>query len=620
MAFVRCWAEGLDLVAAWDRYLYVDGAGDARRARGELQRLLDQLRGVALAHGRKDVAVLLRRDPEAIPERGTAQPTLEAFRAQQPADFYTEAELVELYHSEHGALPSRSPARRKQRLRERLLAAVQWLEGLGARAPAPGDPVSAWLDEKRAARLAVVGIQTLEELLYWIRNKGFHWHRGIPRLGPEGAARVVRWLQEHAASLGALPSAALFPLSRVDTAALTPPPRMGVVPLERLVLPADRNGSRGLNRAALERCKLAAANDLQALQAWLRLRVEGSHTWRAYRKEAERFLLWAVLHRRKALSSLDGDDCVAYRDFLAKPGLEWTGPRHAQRWSEAWRPFEGPLGARSQQAAMTIVRSLCEWLVRRQYLDSNPWDDVPQRPDAPSMPRLRALSQHQWDLVQSWLDDCDARAPSPAPALESALSRSLALSRLRFILAFAYLTGLRLSELVASRVEWLRHEQLDDGEWAWSLMVLGKRNKWREVPLPDAALTALQGYFADRGLDQDLLSNPPATPLIAHLNRNAPLSAARLYEVLVHGFERCAAEWATRDRRAAERIREASTHWLRHTHGSHAVARGVPPDVLQANLGHESLATTSIYVQAEKGRRHRAVQAAFASGTRRKAA
>ena len=161
---------------------------------------------------------------------------------------------------------------------------------------------------------------------------------------------------------------------------------------------------------------------------------------------------------------------------------------------------------------------------------------------------------------------------------------------------------------------WLRHEPLDDGEWAWSLMVLGKRNKWREVPLPDAAVAALQAYLADRGLGTDLLANPPDTPLIAQLGQDAPLSAGRLYEVLVQGFERCAADWASRDRRAAETIREASTHWLRHTHGSHAAARGVPQEVLQANLGHESLATTSIYIRAEKGRRHRAVQAAFAAG------
>lgn len=608
IAFVRCWAEGLDLVAAWDRYLYVGGAGDARRARGELQRLLDQLRGVALSNGRQDIAVLLRRDPEAILDRGAAQPTLDEFRAQQPADFYSEADLADLFQSEHGALPARSNGRRKQRLRERLVLAVQWLERVGVREPQPADLVSAWLDEKLVQRLSVVGILKLEELSYWIRAKGFNWHRGIPKLGPEGAARVVRWLQEHEGSLGALPSPALFPLSRVDTAALTPVPRIGIVPLERFIPPSERDGSQGSNRAPAARCKLAAANDHEAIQAWLRLRLLGSHTWRAYRKEAERFLLWAVMHRRKALSSLDGDDCVAYRDFLAAPGLEWTGPRHAQRWSEAWRPFEGPLSARSQAVAVTIVRSLCEWLLRRHYLDSNPWDDVPQRPDAPSMPRLRALSQRQWDLVQAWLDEETTRAPSPA------------LRRLHFVLGFAYMTGMRLSELVSSKVEWLRHEQLDNDEWAWSIMVLGKRSKWREVPLPDAAVQTLQAYFADRDLDPDLLANPAGTPLIAKLSLNAPLSAARLYEVLVHAFERCATEWATRDRRAAERIREASTHWLRHTYGSHAAARGVPQDVLQANLGHESLATTSIYVQAEKGRRHRAVQAAFSGGVTRKQA
>ena len=594
MAFVRCWAEGLDMAASWNRYMYVDGAADARRARGELQRLLDELRSLARAHGRPEVAALLRRDPAAMLDKGPKRPTLEQFRDQQPPDFYSEAELIALFEEEFGARDSRSPARRKQRLRERLVTAVQWLEGVGAREPLPADPVSAWLDERVAARLAVVGIRTLGELVFWVRTKGFNWHRGIPKLGPEGAARIVRWVHEHEGTLGTLPSPALVPLSQVDTRALTPPPRIGIVPLERFSPPSELDGSNGSNRAPLAHCKIAAVNDHEAVQAWLRLRVAGTHTWRAYRKEAERFLLWAVMQQRKALSSLDGDDCVAYRDFLAAPGLEWTGPRNAQRWSDAWRPFEGPLSARSQAVAMTVVGAT----TGQPVLDSNPWDDVPARPDAPSMPQLRALSQKQWDLVQGWLD---AQPPSPA------------LRRLRFVLGYAYMSGMRLSELVASKVEWLRHEQLDDGEWAWSIMVLGKRNKWREVPLPDPAVAALRAQFADRDLDPELLSNAPETPIIAKLSLNAPLSAARLYEVLVGAFERCAADLAATDRRAAERIREASTHWLRHTYGSHSAARGVPVDVLQAVLGHENLATTSMYVRAEKGRRHKAVQAAFAN-------
>jgi site-specific recombinase XerD len=595
-AFVRCWAEGLDLSAAWNRYLYVDGAPDGRRARGELLRLLDSLRALARAHDRPELAALLRRDPDAIADRSPAPRTLDDLRAGLPDDFYSEAELVALHEAEHGRAAAASPARRRQRLRERLVLAVQWLERQGARAPQPGDAVAAWLDERVAARLAAAGITRLDGLKAHIAARGFRWHRGIARIGPEGAARIVRWLGEHAATLGPLPSSALVPAARLDTAALTPLPRIDIVPIERFVLPASRDGTAGRNRAARERCKVAAANDYEAVLAWLRLRPPATHTWRAYRKEAERFLLWAVLERRKALSDLDGDDCVAYRDFLAAPGPAWRGPRHAQRWSEAWRPFEGPLAPASQAAALTIVRTLCEWLVRRHYLDANPWDDVPRRPEAPAMPRLRALSQRQWRWVEDWLA---ALPPSPAAR------------RLGFVLRFAYLTGLRLAELAAATTGRLRRDSLDDGSPAWSLMVLGKRAKWREVPLPSPAVDALAGYLADRGLAADPLANDAATPLIGKLAQNAPLTAGRLYEVLVDGFARCAREVALHDPRAAETIREATTHWLRHTHGSHAVARGVPPDVLQANLGHQSLATTSIYVQAEKKRRHRAVEAAF---------
>lgn len=601
MAFVRCWAEGLDPVIAWNRYLYVDGAGDARRARGELQRLLDELRNLARAHGRPDLAALLRRDPEAMVDSGPEVPTLEAFAARQPADYYSESELIALYQDTYGGADARSAARRRQRLRERLVQAVQWLERAGLRHPQPADAVSSWLDERLARRLAVVGIRSLADLQFWVRSRGFHWYRPVPRLGRVGADRVSRWLREHSASLGALPAPALLPPARVDRAALTPPARTGIVPLERFAAPADLDGSRGSNRAAAARNKLSATHDHDAVQAWLRLRVPGTHTWRAYRKEAERFLLWAVVQRRKPLSSLDSDDCVAYRDFLAQPGPEWTGPRHTQRWSETWRPFEGPLSARSQAVALTIVRSLCEWLVRRHYLDSNPWDGVPQRPQAPQLPQLRALSQAQWAQVQRWLED-QAQAPGPATA------------RLRFLLRFAYLTGLRLSELASARLGDLRCEAPDDDEDAgpaWSLMVLGKRRKWREVPLPSPAVAELQAYLRSRQLAAQPLDNPADTPLLARLTGEAPLSGARIYEVLVQAFERCAADTAAVNPRAAEKIREASTHWLRHTHGSHAVALGVPPDVLQANLGHESLATTSIYVTAEKRRRQRAVEKAF---------
>ncbi|MFP3606801.1 tyrosine-type recombinase/integrase [Paraburkholderia sp. SIMBA_053] len=49
-------------------------------------------------------------------------------------------------------------------------------------------------------------------------------------------------------------------------------------------------------------------------------------------------------------------------------------------------------------------------------------------------------------------------------------------------------------------------------------------------------------------------------------------------------------------------LHEASPHAFRHTFGTHAAAEDVPIDVIQPALGHASMQTTSIYVQAEQRR------------------
>lgn len=63
------------------------------------------------------------------------------------------------------------------------------------------------------------------------------------------------------------------------------------------------------------------------------------------------------------------------------------------------------------------------------------------------------------------------------------------------------------------------------------------------------------------------------------------------------------------DAKGAERFEKASTHWMRHSHASHAIAGGMPIEIAQQNLGHASLATTTVYVTTEKRRRMKAVEA-----------
>ena len=101
-------------------------------------------------------------------------------------------------------------------------------------------------------------------------------------------------------------------------------------------------------------------------------------TQRAYRKEAERLLLWSVLERLTPLSSLSSTDVSAYIQFMATPSQAWCGPRNSQRWSPQWRPFEGPLSEAARRQALVTLHGLFAHLVREGYLISNPATSVLQ--------------------------------------------------------------------------------------------------------------------------------------------------------------------------------------------------------------------------------------------------
>ncbi|SOE97458.1 hypothetical protein SAMN05414139_10586 [Burkholderia sp. D7] len=97
---------------------------------------------------------------------------------------------------------------------------------------------------------------------------------------------------------------------------------------------------------------------------------------RAYTKELERFLLWAVLVRGKPLSSLLADDCEAYKDFLKLPSPAFVRPR-VSRTSKRWRAFpSAPLSPDSQRYATRAIRAAFTWLSDVRYLADNPWKAV----------------------------------------------------------------------------------------------------------------------------------------------------------------------------------------------------------------------------------------------------
>jgi integrase len=63
-------------------------------------------------------------------------------------------------------------------------------------------------------------------------------------------------------------------------------------------------------------------------------------------------------------------------------------------------------------------------------------------------------------------------------------------------------------------------------------------------------------------------------------------------------------------------LRQVSTHWLRHTHSTHALSHGAGLREVSASLGHADLSTTALYLQNEDTGRFLGVEKLIRSTSR----
>jgi len=649
-AFMRSLAQGISLGESWRRFMIIEGeSSDPRLVANTLAWIRSAFSRAAAKEQRFGTARLLRLDAGRIGARELQLPSLEEFAQERGLEDEREADQIAAYEAEYGAANARQ--RRRAALVERQLDALRWLETLVAQPPRAGDAVAAWFPPIVVAKLEAADIFTIAQLVDRINGVGRQWHGSIRGLGAVKGARLVAWLHENRAPLqltiGAHVEVKRSKLFKHELAAVVGP-ATDIRPIEKFIPPEDLDGRAGVYRRPQSQCLLNATTDYAAVLAWLRAKrgptpaqkeraagrrtqrstgIESpadwlehlSNTQRAYRTEAERFMLWATLQKRKALSSLTHEDCIEYRDFLAapQPRSRWCGPRSRPRWSPLWRPFEGPLGIVAQRRAIMVLRNLFSYLQDQAYLVGNAWSHITVPNSAvQSMNVGRAFTQSQWRFLNE-------RA--------AALGSESASLRLRFALSLFYATGLRISEAVAAKVDhlnWVEYpgESDEPGVEGFELTVIGKGDKLRVVPVPDDVIKLLGEYLVSRGLTSEprdignsgafligrLVDAHERAPNLVGATRDGRLgiSATTLGEQMKQFFEECSRELlAAGDVRGAERFARATTHWLRHTSASHALASGdVPLVAVKELLGHASLNTTSAYVTTEQRQRMVAVQ------------
>jgi site-specific recombinase XerD len=584
---------------------YGDTSGDVRSTRRLIAVLRDTLSVLARRAHDTEAAHLLRLRPGSIPDLDASvrsvAPTLEDFRQRvDPDGVFGESELLDLYREAYP--PEASPssdrrAARNARLRGRQAEALARMEASLVQDPKQDHPVDGWFEPAVAARLSAAGLETIGDVLALIETKRHRWYTSVPRLGPKGAQRVIDWIRLHESALGhTVSQRAIIP--RRQWAEGTPTPVIAdesvVAPLERLLVPATLDGSKGTNRAD-NSGRASFDTDIRAVTAWLDARSASEHTRRAYRREAERLLLWALVEKRKPLSSLDHDDCAEYiTAFLAdpQPAARWVATGRLERCFAAWRPFAGPLSDRSRESARSILGAMFEWLIDANYLANNPMLGLERASTPPAIdPQGRTLDLEQWNFVL---------ASTEREAYTFAEHRD------RLALLLAYSTGLRRAELAAATTDALSADRLAGVSGSvWRLSV---GDEPRSVLLAPAVMEALRDNLSMRGLPEPLAC-PDGTPILAQARGGLDMTPDGIGKLFKRIFTSAGAQLDAISPGAGRRLTQASTHWLRHTHSSHALAHGAALRDVSASLGHATVATTSLYLRHEDAGRYLGIEA-----------
>ncbi len=515
------------------------------------------------------------------------------------------------------------------------------------------------------------GLTRLAHLATFINEHGTTWHEHIPTLGPARAARLAIWMDRHAARIGvplrrrilavlgpragaAEASPASLPLNRSESeaAGLTHPPAQvpretltyGLVPLEALDWPVHLLGAQGEFRASGANA-YRASNDREALHAWLKKAVVSMAlpSQDVVRRAIERLALWALIERKQALSSLGSDDLVAFREFLYAPPAHWCSSDRVLRSSQDWRPLRGPLKQAGVRQIIVFVRQMYADWHASGYLQVNPAHKLshhriqtPAQREQAKHDALEAAAAMTMNVRRSFVrQDLEAMAREL-----DAIQDGPAKRRLRAILSLYLDSGLRRSEVDLLTFATPVPVRLDNELSDWmQVTVLGKGDKPRTVPLLRRTLDALEVHYADR---MDLIANGklPAeygkiprerTPVLSILqgvtrtpgqsgpgmtpadaprkeNEDGRLAGSSIAGLLKDFFKQVARNQYKDHKPGHADFDAASTHWLRHTFAHRLLYEtDAKLPTVQKLLGHQSLATTGLYLDADMTERVRAV-------------
>jgi integrase/recombinase XerD len=273
-------------------------------------------------------------------------------------------------------------------------------------------------------------------------------------------------------------------------------------------------------------------------------------------------------------------DICQFSEFLEKRKRLLLTARRTDVRDFLEQLFSHQVDGRSVGRKLSVLRHLYRYLLLDKKLERDP--------------TLNIESPRQWKVLPKALarDEMEAMLAAPLTPLAGEVGRntkdSPALAaRDHAMLEVFYAGALRVSEIVNAKLEDLK---LDAGY----MLVRGKGDKERVVPLGKSAQDALAKYLADfrpalASGKQSGKSSVATT--VAAWNSTSPLL------FVARGGRRLTRQRIWQMVRAASAVsgRAASPHMLRHSCATHMVENGADLRTVQTILGHSDISTTQVY-------------------------
>jgi integrase/recombinase XerD len=299
-----------------------------------------------------------------------------------------------------------------------------------------------------------------------------------------------------------------------------------------------------MNRGTVRANAAARHSDERLVALYLDMlaaeRGAGANTLAAYGRDLSDFTAY-LSGGRRSVANATTDDLRAYLADLARRGMS---PATVAR-------------------RLSAIRQLYRFLYAEGQRKDDPAAVLEGPKRARALPKTLSMAE-----VERLLRTAATLDPKLPPAMQ------LRAARLACLVEMLYATGLRVSELVALPISAARRD-------ARVLIVRGKGNKERLVPLNDAAKRATANYLA---LLRRSKTDAQSKWLFPSFGESGHLTRQHL-----------ARELKALAATAGLRASQISPHVLRHAFASHLLHNGADLRVVQTLLGHADISTTQIY-------------------------